>query len=171
MPYAFYKVFTENDLNAVVTYLKSVPAVKNAVERPVYKAAMHPLSPPGADKAMTEADFTDPLKHGFYLATIGHCMECHTPTKDNQADFANMGKGGREFKGPWGVVYSRNITSDNEKGIGSYSDADIKRAITQGIRKDGTKLTGPMGFPLYATMTQGDLSDLVAYLRTVPPRP
>ena len=80
----------------------------------------------------------------------------------------DVGKGGEEFKGPWGVSVSRNITSHKEKGIGAWSDAEIKAAITQGVRKDGTNLKPPMGFPLYATMTNGDLNDLVAYLRTVP---
>jgi hypothetical protein len=42
--------------------------------------------------------------------------------------------------------------------------------ITQGVRKDGTKLKPPMAFPLYATMTDQDLSAIVAYLRTVPPK-
>ena len=40
--------------------------------------------------------------------------------------------------------------------------------VTRGERKDGTKLKPPMGFALYATMTDGDLNDLIAYLRTVP---
>jgi hypothetical protein len=48
------------------------------------------------------------------------------------------------------------------------SEPEIKGAITRGERKDGTKLKPPMGFALYATMTDGDLNDLIAYLRTVP---
>ena len=71
----------------------------------------------------------------------------------------DLGKGGEEFKGPWGVSVSRNITSHKEKGIGGWSDAEIKAAITQGVRKDGSKLKPPMGFPLYARMTDGDLND------------
>ena len=51
----------------------------------------------------------------------------------------SLGKGGFEFTGPWGVSVSRNITSHKEKGIGDWSDAEIKRAITQGVRKDGTQ--------------------------------
>ena len=63
---------------------------------------------------------------------------------------------------------ARNITSHKEKGIGSWTDAEIKTAITQGKRKDGSPLKPPMGFPLYAKMTEGDLNAVVAYLRTVP---
>src|SRR5437773_4227200 len=103
MPYGFYKVFTPADVDAVVAYLKSVPAVRNAVEPPVYKAAMHVDTPPGADKAMSDADMADPIKRGFYLVTIGHCMECHTPLVNDVHDYAQLGKGGQPFPGPWGV--------------------------------------------------------------------
>lgn len=170
MPYGFYKVFTPADIDAVVAYLKSVPAVNNAVERPVYKAAMHVDTPPGADKAMSQADMDDPVKRGFYLATIGHCMECHSPVVNDVHDYAQLGKGGQPFKGPWGVTVSRNITSHATAGLGAWSDAEIKAAITKGLRRDGTKLKPPMAFALYATMTDQDLSAIVAYLRTVPPK-
>jgi mono/diheme cytochrome c family protein len=171
MPYGFYKVFTTADLDAIVAYLRSVPAVSNKVQAPLYKAALHVETPPGADKQMAAADLSDPVKRGFYQVTIAHCMECHTPRVNGKSDFGNaLGKGGEEFKGPWGVAVSRNITSHREKGIGDWSDAEIKRAITQGVRKDGTPLKPPMGYPMYARMSDADLSDVVAYLRTVPPK-
>ena len=171
MPYTFYKIFTPRDLNAVVAYLRSVPAVNNKVQAPSYKAQLHTASVAGADKQMSEADLSDPSKLGFYLVTIAHCMECHTPIGANdRPDFQNLGKGGQEFRGPWGVVVSRNITSSKEKGIGAMTDDDVKRAITRGIRKDGTPLKGPMAFALYAKLTAGDLDAVVRYLRTIPPK-
>jgi mono/diheme cytochrome c family protein len=110
------------------------------------------------------------LKRGFYQVTIGHCMECHTPVVNDRLDFASLGKGGREFEGPWGKSLSRNITSHKTAGIGGWSDAEIRTAIIKGVRKDGTKLKGPMAFESYATMTDADLSAVIAYLRTVPPK-
>jgi mono/diheme cytochrome c family protein len=171
MPYGFYKVFSTADLDAVVAYLRSVPAVSNKVQASVYKAPLHAETPVGADKPLAPADLSDPVKRGFYLVTIGHCMECHTPRVNGQMDFAkDLGKGGEEFIGPWGVSVARNITSHRDKGIGAWTDAEIKRAITQGVRKDGTPLKPPMGYPLYAHMSEADLNDVVAYLRTVPPK-
>jgi mono/diheme cytochrome c family protein len=171
MPYGFYKVFTTADLDAVVAYLRSVPAVSNKVQAPLYKGPLHVEIPPGADRQMAAADLSDPVKRGFYQVTIAHCMECHTPRVNANLDFDNaLGKGGQEFKGPWGVAVARNITSHREKGIGAWSDAEIKRAITQGVRKDGTPLKPPMGYPMYARMSDADLSDVVAYLRTLPPK-
>ena len=112
---------------------------------------------------------TDKVKKGFYLATIGHCMECHTPFGQRGKDFVgDLGKGGMEFPGPWGKSVSRNITSSKSKGIGAWTDAQIKTVITTGVDKDGNHLKPPMGFQYYAGMTAGDLDAVVAYLRTVP---
>jgi mono/diheme cytochrome c family protein len=124
-----------------------------------------------AEMPMPEADLNDKVKRGFYLVTIAHCLECHTPfgAPGTGVDFQDsLGKGGREFHGPWGVSVSRNITSSKTNGIGDWSDADIKRAITQGVRKDGSKLKPPMGYPYYAKMTDGDVDAMVAYLRALP---
>ncbi len=171
MPTGFYKVLTPGDLDGIVAYLRSIKPVSNKVPASVYKMQIPHQVLPGAEKPMAEADLNDKVKRGLYLVTIAHCMECHTPfgPPGTGVDFqGSLGKGGREFPGPWGKSVSRNITSSKAKGLGDWSDADIKRAITEGVRKDGTKLKPPMGFALYATMTDGDLNDLVAYLRTVP---
>ena len=172
MPYPFYRIFTPSDLDAVLTYVLAQPPVSNKVPPNVYKAKQLTFDvPPGAEKPMPEKDMADPVKKGFYLASIGHCMECHTPLVKGRRDFkSGLGTGGERFEGPWGVTVSRNITSHKENGIGAWSDDEIKRAITQGVRKDGTKLRPPMGFQWYATMTDADLSAIVAYLRTVPAR-
>ncbi len=172
MPTAFYPILTPGDLNAIVAYLRSLPPVKNKVPDPIYKIALPHHVFPGAEKAYSQADLNDKLKRGFYLVTIGHCMECHTPfAPPGGPDFANsLGKGGREFPGPWGVSKSRNITSHKTAGIGDWTDAEIKTAITQGKRKDGTPLKGPMGYQYYAKMTDADLDAVIAYLRTLPPK-
>lgn len=172
MPYPFYKIFAPADLDAVAAYLLQVPAVSNKVPAPVYKVPqMHVDVPPGAEAPLPESAMKDPVKRGFYLATIGHCMECHTPSVNGRRDFKNMlGIGGEKFEGPFGVSVSRNITSHKTSGIGAWSDAEIKRAITQGLRKDGSRLKPPMGFEWYARMSEADLDAIIAYLRTVPPR-
>ena len=65
---------------------------------------------------------------------------------------------------------SRNITSSKTKGIGAWTDAQIKTAITTGVDKDGKHLKPPMGFGYYDHMTDGDLNDVIAWLRTLPPK-
>ena len=78
-------------------------------------------------------------------------MECHTPMVKGGRLASNLGEGGHEFPGPWGVSVSRNITSSKTKGIGDWTDAEIKRAITQGVDKDGNKLKPPMGYSITPT--------------------
>jgi len=168
MPTGFYEILTDKDVDAIVAYLRTVKPVKNETPAPVYKMAFKRDIPPGAEKPMPEADLSNPVKKGFYLATAAHCMECHTPMDKGAHDFKRLGAGGTEFPGPWGKSVSRNITSSKAKGLGDWTDDEIKRAITQGVHKDGSKLKPPMGYPFYARMTPDDLNAVVAYLRTVP---
>ncbi len=168
MPTGFYDIITERDLNAIVAYLRTLKPIKNKVPDPVYKMPQVRQIFPGAEKPYTEAMFKDHVKHGFYLATIGHCMECHTPMVKGQHPWDKMGAGGFEFPGPWGVSVSRNITSSKTKGIGSWTKAQIKRAITTGVDKDGHHLKPPMGFGYYAHLKSSDVDDIIAWLRTVP---
>jgi mono/diheme cytochrome c family protein len=169
MPSGFYEIMTDRDLDAVIAYLHTIKPVKNSVPDPVYRMPQgHPI-PPGGDKPFTEAMLNDKVKKGQYLVTVAHCMECHTPMGPRGRDFnTRLGAGGFEFPGPWGVSVSRNITSSKEKGIGAWSDSEIKHAITEGVSRDGSKLKPPMGYHYYATVSSDDLDAIVAYLRTVP---
>ena len=168
MPTGFYGIITRRDMDAIVAYLRTLKPIKNKVPGPIYRMKQVRQIFPGAERPYTEAMFSDRIKHGFYLATIGHSRESHTPMVRGRHPWNVMGAGGFKFPGPWGVSVSRNITSSKSKGIGDWTDADIKRAITQGIAKDGSHLKPPMGFSYYVKMTDGDIADIIAYLRTVP---
>jgi mono/diheme cytochrome c family protein len=169
MPTGFYGIITDADMDAIVAYLRTLKPVSNKVPDPIYKMALPRQVFPGAEKPANAADFGDPVKKGFYLVTIGHCLECHTPFGKQGVDFAgSLGKGGREFPGPWGKSVSRNITPSKTAGIGAWSDADIKKAITQGVHNDGSPLKPPMGYQYYAKMTDADLSAVIAFVRTLP---
>jgi mono/diheme cytochrome c family protein len=168
MPSSFYAILTPTDTDAIVAYLQSLKPVSNKVPDPVYKMPFGMHRFPGTEKPFTAADMNDRVKHGFYLVSIGHCMECHTPMTRGQLELDKIGKGGREFPGPWGTSVSRNITPSKTAGIGDWTDDEIKRAITQGKRKDGSPMKPPMGYDYYAKMTDRDLNDVIAYLRTLP---
>ncbi len=168
MPTGFYGILLPSDLDAIVAYIQSVKPVSNKVPTPIYHIPIKQEVFPGAEKPIDPAALKDKVKHGFYLATIAHCMECHTPREKGELNFSKMGAGGQEFPGPWGISVSRNITSSKTKGIGTWTDAEIKRAVTQGIDKDGKKLNPPMGFPYYAKAKGSDIDDIIAWLRTVP---
>jgi cytochrome c553 len=68
-----------------------------------------------------------------------------------------------------GVVYARNITSDPETGIGTWTDDEILRAITQGISKNGDTLFPLMPYDHYNHVAKEDLLSIIAYIRTLKP--
>ncbi|NVO12402.1 MAG: c-type cytochrome [Rhodoplanes sp.] len=178
MPAGFYKALLPRDLDAIVAYLRTVKPVRNAVRVPEYKAPVHRDAYPDAEAGFSEDSLRDPVKRGAYLVTIGHCMECHSAWARGISDYATgLGKGGRKF-GPdlvqgfaadWQGSTAPNITSHTSKGIGGRSDADIKRAMTQGLGWDGRVLKPPMGYAWYAGLHEEDVQAIVAWLRTVPP--
>lgn len=169
MPSIFYTVLTARDLDALVAYLRSIPAVHRETPAPEYRARSPHEDAPYTGPAMTEADMADQVQHGRYLAAIAHCLECHTPPSETGHDFAkSAGRGGTVFKGPFGESVSANISSHPTKGLGGWTDDEIKRALTQGVSRDGHRLKPPMAYAAYAHMTPQDQSALVAFLRTLP---
>jgi mono/diheme cytochrome c family protein len=171
MPFGLYRKLSDTDLAAMVAYLRTVKPVSNKVEKSVYRIPLPPAyGPPVA--SVPDVPRTDKVKYGEYLAgPVGHCVECHTPLDKGHHDWSRIGQGGMEFNGPWGVSVARNITPHAEDGLGKWSDAEIKRAITQGISKEGGKLNPPMAYSLYAKVKDEDLDAIVAYLRTLKPLP
>ena len=171
MPYGFYRILTPDDLEAIAVYLKTIKPVSNEVPPPVYKAAASPVPLPGAESSIGAKVPQDPVKRGFYLATLAHCMACHARKPDGDADFRNWwGKGGYEMKGPYGTAVVANITSHKEKGVGAWTDAELKRALTEGVSRDGRALKPPMARQRYfSKMTEQDINAIIAWLRTIPP--
>jgi mono/diheme cytochrome c family protein len=171
MPYGFYRILTPGDLDAIASYLETIKPITNEVPPPVYKATAFPVSLPGAETSIGDAVPQDPVLRGFYLATLAHCMECHSRRPDGVQDFKNWwGKGGHEMKGPFGSVVVPNISSHKEKGVGAWTDAELKRVFTEGLGRDGRALMQPMARQRYfSRMTEQDLNALIAWLRSIPP--
>ncbi len=171
MPFPFYQVLTPGDLDAVVAYMRTAKPVNREIPAPVYKQEIVGQVLPGGEKPFSEADLGDKLKRGFYLATIAHCMECHARPASGPHDFkGNLGKGGYVMKGPFGEAIVSNITSHPERGIGKWSDGEIKRALTEGVGRDGRAFKQPMARQRYfAKMTPDDIDAIVAWVRTIPP--
>ncbi len=103
------------------------------------------------------------IRRGAYVFAAAGCAECHT---------AKGGKplaGGRALKTPFGTFYSPNITPDPATGIGKWSEADLKRALREGIGRDGTHFFPVFPYPSFTFMTDADIGDLYAYLKSLPP--
>jgi len=169
MPFQLYRSISDRDVAAIVAYLRSLPAVRNDSPASTYHIPLPPAYGPPVG-SVPEPDRGDPVVYGAYLAgPLGHCIECHSgPTAAGLPDIENqLGAGGFEMPGPWGLSVAANITPAN---LGDWSDAEIERAITQGVRPDGTRLKPPMPFGHYANIRNEDLAAIVAYLRTLPPK-
>lgn len=114
----------------------------------------------------------DPLSRGEYLVHSLGCAHCHSPfAEDGGAMREMLFAGGQKWDlYPFGVYVTYNLTSDKETGLGSWTDEQIKKFVTTGVRRDGSRmLPFPMPWTSYAHLTQDDLSAVVAYLRTIPP--
>jgi len=104
MPIGLYRDISDNDVKAIVAYLRNVKPVKNEIPPSVYRIPLPPAYGPPV-VSVPEPDRNDPIAYGAYLAgPAGHCVECHSPLTPKGADLANnLGAGGFEFHGPWGV--------------------------------------------------------------------
>jgi cytochrome c553 len=171
MPIPAYRQMSDHDAAAIAAYLRSLKPVKNSLTRSQYK---NPL-PPSYGSPITNVEepvTTTKAAYGGYLVGIGHCVLCHTPPGDGKPFNMSLAyTGGRELPrfGQIAPSVSRNITADPEHGIGKWSDDDIKNAITQGIRPDGTKLAGPMPYDWYAQIAPADLDAITGFRRTITP--
>jgi mono/diheme cytochrome c family protein len=113
------------------------------------------------------------IERGRYLAeNVANCMHCHSdrdftkfsgPLKEE-----TRGMGGVAYP-KFGALYSSNITPDSATGIGAWTDDEIARAITQGIRRNGDTLFPIMPYYEYSKMNKEDVKSIVAYLRTIKP--
>ena len=104
-------------------------------------------------------------ERGQYLARAAGCVGCHTESTKGSVPFA----GGRALKTPFGTFYGPNITPHPESGIGRWSEADFIRAIRFGERPDGAHYFPAFPYPSFKKISDSDLRDLWAFLRTLPP--
>jgi mono/diheme cytochrome c family protein len=119
------------------------------------------------------------IERGSYLANhVAACIHCHS-----KRDFSKFsgpvipgteGGGGALFDNKIldaipGTLYGKNITPDKETGIGSWTDDEILRAITQGINKKGDTLFPLMPYVRFNKMAKEDLLSIIAYIKTLKP--
>jgi mono/diheme cytochrome c family protein len=104
-------------------------------------------------------------KHGEYVVHMGGCLGCHTEDKKGAVPFA----GGRALKTPFGTFFGPNITPHPQAGIGGWTEADFIRAMRHGRRPDGANNFPAFPYPSFTKITDNDLRDIWAYLRTLAP--
>lgn len=188
MPYYVFRNMTDDDADAVVAYLRTVPAVANDIPHRGTMFDVPAAAPPLSDAVIplpvaTYPDQASALR-GRYLATkAGVCIECHTKHTDSKAvpapltvlDETKLFAGGEDFSaGFMGRLtpVSKNLTSDMVTGLGTWTTADIVTALMMGLAKDGTGIcppmpVGPMG--AFGHLLPGDALDIANYIKSLPP--
>jgi mono/diheme cytochrome c family protein len=173
MNYPGYRDFSDEDVLAIVAYLRSRKPIardngQTELDFPVgmmIRTVPQPLDGPPLGVPASG------VERGRAMLKIMLCAECHTP-RDNRGN-VTPGKelaGGTEFKGPWGTVYSANITSHPAAGIGAYSNDDLKRVFKDGKNRTGRDLW-VMPWSLTKNLTDADIDALIAAMRELPANP
>lgn len=170
MPIEFYRHLSDDDLAAIIAYLRAQPPVKNVVPKSEYRMPL-PRSYGPPVKSVKAPPESNKLQYGRYLVEIGHCMDCHTPRNDKgMLVMARLGAGGQSFKGPWGESISRNLTP-HETGLKNWTDAEISKAVREGTDRTGQHYKPPMGYDFYKNISDSDMSAIITYLRSLKPQP
>jgi mono/diheme cytochrome c family protein len=180
-PFTVFNGMAEEDLKAVVAFLRTTPPVNRAnqpkkitmplfesVFLPTWLAAFAPKETP-APKAPTSG-----AARGEYLVrAVGHCGECHSPrtmtvATDNSRFLAGNPKGPEDQAMP-------NITPDPDTGIGKWSVDEIADYLGSGNKPDGDVAGGLMAEVIegtlagYKDLTQADRVAIAQYLKSIPP--
>ena len=131
----------------------------------VLAAGVVNLSSPAsaAEEEQREEERIEAVQRGEYLAAAGNCRSCHTNSDDSP--FA----GGLPFETPFGTIYSTNITSDPETGIGQWSLEDFSHAMRHGEAPDGTNLYPVFPYTSFAKISDEDIAAIYAYIKTIEP--
>jgi len=174
MPYLSFATMDDEDVKSVVVYLRTIPAVKNTVPKRnlpgplefIVKTIPKPLTTPQPSHAASS-----PVERGKYLATLANCHECHTPQDGRGQKLAGMDfAGGNLFHDPgqnMKAVFTMNITPD-ASGIAHYDDNMFIETIRTG-RVAGRTLNHIMPFEFFKNMTDDDLRDIYAFIKSVAP--
>jgi hypothetical protein len=143
----------------------------------------------------------DIIKRGEYLVQITGCNDCHSPKtlgkngpeiipelllsgyskntalphadkKDPDLGIISFAADLTAAKGPWGTSFAANLTPDTSTGLGGWSEAQFKIALTRGKYKGvetGRPLLPPMPWFNYVNMKDDDVKAIFAYLKSIKP--
>ena len=108
------------------------------------------------------------LENGRRIFWAGGCASCHASAGPVSTGNATLG-GGRALQTSFGVFRVPNISPEPATGIGAWSSSDFARAMKNGVAPNGRAYYPAFPYPSYARMSDRDIGDLFAYLKTLPP--
>jgi mono/diheme cytochrome c family protein len=178
MPYEAYSGMAEEDLKALIAYLRTLKPVRK--ETPPLKTFVPLYRSVGAWVWSTffARSYPSPVKapqggieRGRYLAEhVSLCSDCHTPRNLIGVPKRDLYMAGAK-SGPLGEMVP-NITPDKETGIGEWSRTDIAEILINGTKPDLDNVQGLMAEVVeagYKNMTKDDALAIADYLKTIRP--
>ena len=179
MPYEAYSGMAQEDLKALLAYLRTLKPVKKATPQlktwapfarslgtPLYLKAFGRFStqPPLAPKRGVE--------RGRYLVDhVSLCGDCHTPRNRIGVPNRALYLAGASAKAGFLGEDIPNITSDKETGIGDWKREDIAELLLSGTKPDLDNVQGLMAEVIehgYKSMSKEDALAIADYLKSLP---
>jgi mono/diheme cytochrome c family protein len=136
--------------------------VASALSAVMWLLAPHALAQPAAAT----------LERGRVLMQgVVACGNCHQARGPQGQPLADKGLSGGEVIVDDAAMraVAANITPDATTGIGRWTDAQLRKAIREGVRPDGSIIGPPMPIEFYRHLSDADLNAIVAWLRAQPP--
>lgn len=122
-----------------------------------------------ASGAARAADTATLARGKVLMEGIVACGNCHMAVgPQGEPLFGKPLSGGFKFDDPGFTAYAANITPDDATGIGRWTDAQLGKAIREGIRPDGRLIGPPMPIEFYRHISDADLAAIIAWLRAQP---
>ncbi|MGE0442803.1 MAG: c-type cytochrome [Gemmatimonadales bacterium] len=168
MPVEAFTGLSDDDLGAIVAYLRTLPAESTElISRsvgPAGRAAA--LFAPGSIMPGRLIDHAAPhpggsaagpgtVAHGEYLGRM--CRACHG------ADY-----GGMKLAFADGIL-APDLTARNGAGMSAWTEEQFVAAMRQGVRPDGRALSEVMPWRAFGQYSPEELGALWQYLTTLPP--
>lgn len=180
MPYPIYNYLAQDDVEAIVAYLRTLPPIPNDVPKSKINFPLNLImrTIPQPYNPQPRPPLADTLAYGKYMSTISGCNFCHTQVDDKGQQLPGMDfAGGMEFKDPmFGTVRSANITPDADTGIGAWDKVyfigrfkEYADSTTSHIPVAKGEANTIMPWTMYAGMTEEDLGAIYSYLQTQKP--
>ncbi len=176
MPYPHYSKLAEDDIYAVIAYLRSIEPIES--EHPPseidFPVSLLINTMPVKPNLQPRPSDDDPIEYGRYLITAAACTDCHTRHERGQF-VGEPYAGGNEFLLPDGsIVRSANLTPHGT-GIGNWTKEQFvarfkafsKEHYTNRKVEPGHFQT-VMPWPMYAEMEEKDLEAIYEYLMSLP---
>jgi len=167
MPSHHFAWMSDEDLGAVLAYIKSLPPVDNVLPARSLHPLLYIMGTAGmlgdlpvemidhqAAHPASIAPSTD-AAYGEYLTHLATCYDCHGPALD-----------GVSAGGPPADVPPPNITGGGE--VGGWTLEQFQTALKTGVTPSGRTLSDEMPWKLFGQMSDDNLEAIYNYLQTLP---